>query len=52
LLIYSEQDLKEIANSVGIPNVYYFNRCFKNFFGVPPGTFRRNMKSNQYKETS
>ena len=52
LLIYSEQDLKEIANSIGIPNVYYFNRCFKNFFGVPPGTFRRNMKSNQYKETS
>jgi AraC-like DNA-binding protein len=44
LLLSSEASLQDIAVGVGIPNVYYFNRCFKKFFGEPPGAFRRRRR--------
>lgn len=43
LLLSSELPLQEIATDVGMPNVYYFNRCFKNYFGAPPGVFRKSL---------
>lgn len=44
LLASTDNTLEEICSLVGIANVYYFNRLFKNFFGIPPGKFRRQQQ--------
>lgn len=44
LLISSEAPLKLIASNVGIENVYYFSRCFKKYFGIPPAAYRKKMR--------
>jgi len=41
LLAYSDLSAKEIAQRVGMPNGYYFNRAFHKFAGLPPGKFRQ-----------
>ena len=41
LLAYSDHSVKEIAQLVGMPNEYYFNRAFHKFAGLPPGKFRQ-----------
>jgi AraC-like DNA-binding protein len=40
LLTTTHTPLKEIAQQVGIPNIYYFSRMFKRKFNIPPGRFR------------
>ncbi|MVM41728.1 helix-turn-helix domain-containing protein [Spirosoma sp. HMF3257] len=40
LMMTSSIALKEIAESVGIPSIYYFSRLFKRRFGSPPGMYR------------
>lgn len=40
LIMTSPMALKEIAESVGIPSIYYFSRLFKRRFGIPPGQYR------------
>ncbi|MBO9637440.1 MAG: helix-turn-helix transcriptional regulator [Siphonobacter aquaeclarae] len=40
LMMTSRSSLKEIAEQVGIPNIYYFSRLFKRRFQVPPGEYR------------
>lgn len=45
LLRSADTPLQEIAQAVGIDNVYYFNRVFKKFYGVPPGIYRRTKVS-------
>ena len=42
LLQSTNHTLDLIAETVGFKNSYYFNRAFKNYFGEPPGRFRRN----------
>ncbi len=41
LLRETELPIKEIANTVGIPNPLYFGKKFKARFGVPPAAYRR-----------
>jgi AraC-like DNA-binding protein len=36
-----ELALKEIAEKIGYPDIYYFSRLFRKHFGVPPGKYRR-----------
>ncbi len=31
----------EVSYKTGFSNPYYFSRCFKQEFGIPPSTFRR-----------
>ncbi len=42
LLVYTDYSVKEIAQRVGMPNKYYFNRTFRKIIGTPPGKFRHN----------
>ncbi len=39
--------IAEIAAEVGFNNPFYFTRQFTSFYGCPPATFRRKMKSMQ-----
>jgi AraC family transcriptional activator of mtrCDE len=41
LLKNSRDSLEEIAETVGIDNVYYFSRLFKKHFHIPPGRYRK-----------
>lgn len=41
LLTTTDTSLKEIAELVGISNIYYFSRLFKGRFGVPPSQYRK-----------
>lgn len=41
LLVYSDYSIKEIAQQIGLPNEFYFNRAFRKAVGVPPGRYRR-----------
>jgi len=40
LLLSTSLNLKEIASKISYKNVFYFNRVFKKFYGIPPGRFR------------
>ncbi|MEI6424540.1 MAG: AraC family transcriptional regulator, partial [Lentisphaerota bacterium] len=40
LLLSTSYPTKEIAVETGYKNVFYFNRVFRNFYGIPPGRFR------------
>jgi len=41
LLVSTDYSVKEIAQHVGMPNEYYFNRTFRKNVGKPPGRFRQ-----------
>lgn len=41
LLSTSNASLNEIAEMVGIPNIYYFSRLFKQKVHMPPGKYRK-----------
>ena len=41
LLRQNAGTVSEIAYMVGFGNPYYFNRCFHQFFGFPPGKVRK-----------
>ena len=40
LLLSTDYSVKEIAQRVGMPDEYYFNRTFRKFFRLPPRQFR------------
>lgn len=42
LLLSGERTLAEIADATGYANVHYFSRRFNEYFGEPPGRYRRN----------
>ena len=42
LLFSNGYTVSEIAYKVGFESPSYFNKCFKEAFGVPPGDIRRN----------
>ncbi len=41
LLLSTEYPLKAIAQATGFSNEFYFSRCFRDFYGMPPGEYRR-----------
>ncbi|UFH52123.1 AraC family transcriptional regulator [Spirosoma sp. KNUC1025] len=43
LMMTSSMPLKKVAETVGIPSIYYFSRLFKRRFGIPPGTYRETI---------
>lgn len=47
LLAGGDSTLKEIAAAVGWSNEYYLSRRFKQFFGIPPGAWRRENRLGQ-----
>lgn len=36
--------VSEISYKIGMPNPYYFSKCFKKFSGMPPRDFRNSLK--------
>ena len=34
--------VKEVANSIGMTDQFYFNRVFKKFYGVSPSKFKKD----------
>ena len=40
LLKESEKNVSEVAYAVGFDNPYYFSKCFKERFGMPPSQYR------------
>ena len=44
MLLSTDYPLKEIAAALGFRNEYYFNRCFRQFYGMPPGEFKMRKK--------
>ena len=40
LLFYNDTDIRYVSDNVGFHNVSYFNRKFREVFGVSPGVFR------------
>lgn len=42
LLLHTEMPIKEVAVTVGYPDVHHFTRVFTARFGCPPGTLRRH----------
>jgi AraC-like DNA-binding protein len=41
LLSTSTASLSDVAEMVGIPNIYYFSRLFKQKLNMPPGKYRK-----------
>lgn len=50
LLQYGNLSLDEIALACGIRDIYYFNRLFRQQFGIPPGRFRRDSRGGENPE--
>ena len=44
LIEKTEKSVSEIANEVGFTSPSYFNKCFKDEFGISPGAMRENMQ--------
>lgn len=42
LLKYPDNLVKEVANSIGMTDQFYFNRVFKKFYGVSPSKFKKD----------
>jgi AraC-like DNA-binding protein len=52
LLRTADRTLEEVAEGVGINDVYYFSRIFRKRMGVSPGRYRRNLRSEEVREGS
>ena len=44
LLLHSRKSLKEIGQSVGVPDTANLGRHFKRRFGYPPASYRRRFR--------
>ena len=42
LLIYDSVSISQICNELGFSSISYFNKIFKQKFGITPSTFRKN----------
>ncbi len=40
--------VKEVAEAVGFADPYHFSRVFKRVYGIPPETFTRTARRNEY----
>lgn len=43
-LSQTEEEIKEIAAAVGIPDIHYFTRLFRARYQLPPARFRRELR--------
>lgn len=43
LLQTEELGVSEVAQTLGIRDIYYFNRMFKKAYGIPPGRYRAKL---------
>ncbi len=46
LLLSSDYPLKQIAQNTGFASEFYFNRAFREFYGLPPGEYKRKMSND------
>jgi len=46
LLNDGNYNVSEISYMIGMKNPYYFSKCFKEQFGVPPSTYRHGEKAD------
>jgi AraC-like DNA-binding protein len=46
LLLESPLPIKAIADRLGFSDVHFFTRQFRQFLGVPPATFRHNLREH------
>jgi len=44
LLEYSTMQVNKISSTVGIPNVYHFNKLFKSIMGTSPSSYRNEIR--------
>lgn len=44
ILLNTEDSVKEVADSLGFKDVFYFSRLFKKYVGVSPLIYRNNMQ--------
>jgi len=42
LLCETEDSINAIAEKVGIPDIFYFSKLFKNNFNLAPSLYRKN----------
>ncbi|OIN55579.1 helix-turn-helix domain-containing protein [Arsenicibacter rosenii] len=47
LMTTTDLSLQDIAEQVGISDIYYFSRLFKRRFGVPPARYRKQILLNK-----
>lgn len=47
LLVSTDQSVISVAMDSGFRNVSYFNRMFHKHFGLPPGGYRKQMRTEQ-----
>jgi len=52
LLIESDFLIKEIANSLGYDDAYYFSRIFKKYVGKSPEDYRKDLKKRAIEDAS
>jgi AraC-like DNA-binding protein len=50
LLRTADRTLEQVAEGVGIDDVYYFSRLFRKRVGVSPGRYRRNLREAEVRE--
>ena len=42
LLIETSDSISEVANACGFDDEFYFSRCFRREFGIPPRSYRKD----------
>lgn len=47
LLLENQYTVSEISYKVGIDDPFYFSKCFKKQFGVPPSAYQKGDKSDE-----
>jgi AraC-like DNA-binding protein len=45
-MLYSNDDITEIAFKLGFHSIHYFSRCFKKTTGMSPRTYRDKSKGD------
>jgi AraC-like DNA-binding protein len=41
-LIETSDSISEVANACGFDDEFYFSRCFRREFGIPPRSYRKD----------
>ena len=47
LLTETDLSIRQVADRVGYPDVYYFSKVFKKRFSAPPGRYRKSVTSTK-----
>jgi AraC-like DNA-binding protein len=46
MMLYTNEDITEIAFKLGFHSIHYFSRCFKKTTGMPPRTYREKSQGD------